>query len=61
LRGCESDVRRYVVGNLGPQLDDLTADDLHAVVDGFVGSGRSGSKVCNVLVPLQVPCRKHRP
>jgi integrase len=42
------------------RLADVTPDDLQALVDRLVGAGLSGSKVRNVLVPVQALYRRHR-
>jgi integrase len=61
LRGYRADMQRYVLPSFGAlRLGDVTADDLQGLVDRLVGSGASGSKVRNVLVPCQALYRKHR-
>lgn len=61
LRGYEHDVKTYVLDDLGAvRLGDVRPDDLQALVDRLLGKGLSGSKVRNVLVPLQALYRKHR-
>ena len=61
LRGYASDMRRFVLDDLGARrLADVTADDLQGLVDRLVGQGLSGSKVRNTIVPLQALYRKHR-
>lgn len=61
LRGYRSDLRRYVLPDLGGyKLTDLSADDFQALVDRLVGMGLSGSKVRNVLVPCQSLYRRYR-
>src|SRR4051794_39673446 len=61
LRTYAADLRRYVLPDFGAvKLGDVTADDLQALVDRLVGAGLSGSKVRNVLVPLQALYRRHR-
>jgi integrase len=42
------------------KLGDVRPDDLQALIDRLVGQGLSGSKVRNVLVPLQSLYRRHR-
>jgi integrase len=44
----------------GRKLGDVTSDDLQALVGRLLASGLSGSKVRNVLVPLQAVYRHHR-
>jgi integrase len=61
VRGYEHDVATYVLPTLGPvRLADVRPDDAQALVDRLVGQGLSGSKVRNVLVPLQSLYRRHR-
>jgi integrase len=61
LRGYEADLRRYVLPDLGAhRLAAIRADDLQALIDRLVGFGLSGSKVRNVLVPVQALYRRHR-
>jgi integrase len=61
LRGYRADFKRYVFPDLGAaRLSDLTADDFQALVERLIGSGLSGSKVRNVLVPCQALYRYHR-
>lgn len=61
LRGYRADFERYVFPALGGvRLADVSADDFQALVDRLVGSGLSGSKVRNVLVPCQALYRRHR-
>lgn len=61
LRGYSDDLSRYVYPAFGARkLNDLTGDDFQMLVDRLVGSGLSGSKVRNVLVPVQALYRKHR-
>ena len=61
IRTYEHDVAAYVLDDLGARrLADIRADDLQALVDRLVGAGLSGSKVRNVLVPLQALYRRHR-
>jgi integrase len=61
LRGYAHDMATYVLPDLGVhRLADLRADDFQALVDRLNGEGRSGSKVRNVLVPLQALYRHHR-
>jgi integrase len=61
LRGYRHDLETYVLDDLGVyRLGDVRPDDLQALVDRLVGRGLSGSKVRNVLVPLQALYRRHR-
>jgi integrase len=58
LRGYESDLRLYVYPEVGgTRLTDLQRRDVQALVDRLVGSGLSGSKVRNAIVPLRAVCR----
>jgi hypothetical protein len=51
----------YVIEDLGAmRLADIRADDMQALVDRLLGKGLSGSKVRNVLVPVQALYRKDR-
>jgi len=61
LRGYRADMDRYVLDDLGAvKLVDLSGDDLQALVERLNGQGLSGSKVRNVLIPLQALYRRHR-
>src|SRR5262249_35422276 len=61
LRDYRADLERHVYDDLGAmRLDEVTADDCQALVDRLIGSGLSGSKARNVLVPLQSLYRRHR-
>jgi integrase len=61
LRTYEHDLKTYVLDDLGAhRLSDVRADDLQALVDRLLGKGLSGSKVRNVLVPVQALYRRHR-
>jgi integrase len=61
LRGYGRDMDRIVLDELGAfRLADVRPDDLQALVDRLVGRGLSGSRVRNVLVPLQSLYRRHR-
>jgi integrase len=61
IRGYEHDLREYVLPELGAvKLGEIRPDDLQALVDRLVGAGRSGSKVRNIIVPLQALYRRHR-
>jgi integrase len=61
IRTYEHDMTAYVLDDLGAhKLADIRPDDLQALVDRLVGEERSGSKVRNVLVPLQALYRRHR-
>lgn len=61
LRGYKFDLTTYVYPDLGGvRLSELQARDFQALVDRLVGHGFSGSKVRNVLVPVQAIYRRHR-
>jgi len=61
LRSYAGDMTLYVLDNYGGRrLADIRADDLQRLVDRLVGSGLSGSRVRNVVVPLQALYRRHR-
>jgi integrase len=61
IRGYRHDLETYVLRDLGARkLGDIRPDDLQALIDRLVGSRLSGSKVRNVLVPLQSLYRRHR-
>ena len=61
IRGYRHDLETYVFADLGARkLGDVRPDDLQALIDRVVGEGLSGSKVRNVLVPLQSLYRRHR-
>jgi integrase len=61
LRGYRADLERYVLDDLGAaRLGELTADDFQALVERLIGAGLSGSKIRNVLVPVQALYRRHR-
>jgi integrase len=61
IRTYEHDMATHVLDDLGAhRLADIRPEDLQALVDRLVGEGRSGSKVRNVLVPLQALYRRHR-
>jgi len=54
LRGYRSDFKRYIDPDLGgARLDDVRRGDVQALVERLNGKGLSGSKVRNVIVPLQ--------
>lgn len=60
-RGYSRDVSRYVLDDFGGlKLSELRADDVQLLVDRLVGQGLSGSRVRNIIVPLQSLYRKHR-
>jgi integrase len=44
----------------GLRLNDVNGDDLQGLIDRLVGSGLSGSKVRNVIVPVQALYRRNR-
>ena len=61
LRLYRHDLEHYIYPELGGRrLADVGVDDLQALVDRLVAAGLSGSKVRNVLVPLQALYRRHR-
>jgi len=61
IRGYRHDLASYVYPDLGARkLGDVRPDDLQALIDRLTGEGLSGSKVRNVLVPLQSLYRRHR-
>lgn len=61
LRLYRHDLEHYIYPDLGGRrLTDISVDDLQALVDRLVANGLSGSKVRNVLVPLQALYRRHR-
>jgi integrase len=61
LRLYRHDLEHYIYPELGGRrLADVNVDDLQALVDRLVAEGLSGSKVRNVLVPLQALYRRHR-
>ena len=54
LRGYRHDFETYLYPDFGAlRLSDFTRYEAQAVVDGLVAQGWSGSKVHNVLTPLQ--------
>ena len=44
----------------GRRLADVRPDEVQALVERLIGRGLSGSRVRNVLVPLQALYRRHR-
>jgi integrase len=61
LRGYEHDLKTYVLDDLGAlKLGDVRPDDLQALVERLQGKKLSGSKVRNVIVPLQALYHRHR-
>jgi integrase len=61
LRGYRADLRDYLYDDLGAlKLSDVTADDLQALIDRLVGSGLSGQRVRNIIVPMQALYRRNR-
>ena len=61
LRSYDNDMKLYVLSGYGARrLADIRADDLQDLIDRLVGTGLSGSRVRNVVVPLQALYRRHR-
>jgi integrase len=61
LRSYDNDMKLYVLSGYGARrLADIRADDLQHLIDLLVGTGLSGSRVRNVIVPLQALYRRHR-
>jgi integrase len=61
LRGYRADMTNYVLPELGARrLADVTADDIQALIERLNGKGLSGSKVRNVIIPLQSLYRRNR-
>lgn len=61
LRSYDNDMKLYVLSGYGARrLADIRADDLQGLVDRLIGNGLSGSRVRNVVVPLQALYRRHR-
>jgi integrase len=61
LRSYDKDVRCHVLDDLGARkLGDVRPEDLQALINRLNGRGLSGSRVRNVLMPLQVLYRHHR-
>ena len=61
LRSYDNDMKLYVLAGFGARrLADIRADDLQGLVDRLIGNGLSGSRVRNVVVPLQALYRRHR-
>jgi integrase len=61
LRGYRRDMARYLLPELGAyRLADVRPDDVQAIVERLNGQGLSGSRVRNLLVPLQSLYRRHR-
>jgi integrase len=61
LRGYRADMSNYVLPVLGARrLADITADDVQALIERLNGNGLSGSKVRNVIIPLQALYRRNR-
>jgi hypothetical protein len=47
-------MKLYVLSDYGARrLADIRADDLQGLVDRLIGKGLSGSRVRNIVVPLQ--------
>jgi integrase len=61
LRSYDNDMNLYVLGVYGGRrMADIRPDDIQRLVDRLVGMGLSGSRVRNVVVPLQALYRRHR-
>jgi integrase len=61
IRGYRSALHDYVYPDYGAhKLADITGDDLQALVDRLVGSGLSGQRVRNIVVPLMSLYRRNR-
>ena len=61
LRSYDNDMALYVLPGYGARrLADIRPDDIQHLVDRLVGAGKSGSRVRNVVVPLQALYRRHR-
>jgi integrase len=61
VRSYQADLRNYVFPELGAhQLSDLRRRDVQALVERLVGSGLSGSKARNVVMPLRALYRRYR-
>lgn len=61
LRGYRADMTNYVLADLGAQrLGDLTWEDFQSLVERLQGLGLSGSKIRNVIIPVQALYRRHR-
>jgi integrase len=59
LRTYESDLRRYVLPELGHvRLSNLQRRDVQRLVDTLVGKGLSGSRVRGAVMPLRAICRR---
>lgn len=59
VRTYRRDLDRYVLPDLGAlRLSDVRRRDVQALVDRLVGSGLSGSKVRNVVTPVQAIYRR---
>jgi integrase len=54
IRGYNAALHDHVYPDFGAhKLADVTGDDLQALVERLVGSGLSGQRVRNIIVPLQ--------
>jgi integrase len=61
LRAYSGDMQHYVLEDFGGRrLSDITTDDLVGLIERLNGQGFSGSKVRNVITPLQALYRRHR-
>jgi integrase len=59
IRGYEADLKHYVLPELGAlRLADVRRRDLQALIDDLTGAGHSGSKVRNVVTPVQAIYRR---
>jgi integrase len=55
LEEYERNLRNYVLKEFGDvRLSDLRRSDLQRFVDSLLGTGLSGSKVRNIVIPIQV-------
>lgn len=59
LRVYESDLRRYVVPELGSKkLAELSRHDVQRLVEDLRGRGLSGSRIRGIIMPLRAVCRR---
>ena len=58
LRGYRADLERYVLPDIGGmKLAEIRRGDVQALVNRLNGTGLSGSKIRNVVIPLQAMYR----